>query len=174
MGTDKASLPYRGLTLLEHMRGIAKHTGAEAVLVGGGLRGDFSDPIAGAGPVASLVALARHISEDGPPSRWVAIPVDMPLLNGDLLRRLAAGARATFFAGHPLPLALTLDSPTRDVLRHMGERLRAGESVSVRRVLDLIGADALVADQNEKARLVNANTPQEWEEMIGRSESPNS
>lgn len=166
MGVDKASLPYGAQTLLEHMRAVAGRAGAGPVLVGGGPRSDLTDPVAGAGPVAGLWALARTVPDTDPPSRWVVIPVDMPLLEGDLLRRLAtAGPRPAFYAGHPLPLALTMDRATRGTLERIGERLSAGESLSVRQVLALIAARALAPQATERAQLVNANTPHEWERL---------
>lgn len=169
MGADKASLPYGTQTLLSHMRSIAEEAGAGKVLVGGGPHGDLPDPMPGAGPVAGLLALARFMSQTDSPVRWVAIPVDMPLLDGSLLRRLAAaGPEAAFFAGHPLPLALTMDNATRGVLEHVGKRLAAGESVSVRRVLEVLVANELIAAQSDRARLVNTNTPEEWAQMIRR------
>ncbi len=169
MGTDKASLPYGARPLLAHMRGIAGHSGARTVLVGGGPHGDLPDPVAEAGPVASLWALARTTPKVATDSRWVVIPVDMPLLEGPLLRRLAAaGPRPAFFAGHPLPLALTMDNATRDVLERMGERLSAGKSISVHHVLELLEADTLSPDAAERAQLVNANTREEWDQLTGR------
>jgi molybdopterin-guanine dinucleotide biosynthesis protein A len=169
MGTDKASLPYGAQTLLEHMRAIAGRAGARTILVGGGPYGDLPDPVAEAGPAASLWALARTTSKVATNSRWVVIPVDMPLLERPLLRRLvAAGPRAAFFAGHPLPLALTMDNATRDVLERMGERLSAGKSISVHHVLELLGADTLSPDATERAQLVNANTREEWNQLMER------
>jgi molybdopterin-guanine dinucleotide biosynthesis protein A len=152
------------------MRGIAEHSGAHTVLVGAD--GGLPDPVTGAGPVASLWALARTTANANSGSRWVVIPVDMPLLEGSLLRRLAAaGPKAAFFAGHPLPLALTMDSPTRGVLERMGERLSAGESISVRTVLEVLAAGALAPDATERAQLVNANTPEEWARLAPKGES---
>ena len=136
---------------------------------GGGPHGDLPDPVAEAGPVASLWALARTTPKVATDSRWVVIPVDMPLLEGPLLRRLAAaGPRPAFFAGHPLPLALTMDNATRDVLERMGERLSAGKSISVHHVLELLEADTLSPDAAERAQLVNANTREEWDQLTGR------
>jgi molybdenum cofactor guanylyltransferase len=162
MGTDKASLPYRGQTLLDHMRGLARQVGAVTILVGGSSRADLKDHIAGAGPVASLCALVDAAKG---PERWLVLPVDMPLLGPDLLRRLVAGAAAVYFAGHPLPLALTMDSRARSVLERAKNRLLDGQSVAVHEVLAQLEADALPPSAGERKQLVNANTPEEWEEL---------
>jgi molybdopterin-guanine dinucleotide biosynthesis protein A len=148
------------------MRDLAARSGATPVLVGGP-GGELADPVPGAGPVASLWALARAAPGDSPSARWVVIPVDMPVLAPSLLRRLAAaGPRAVFFSGHPLPLALTMDRVTRDTLERRGERLAAGESVSVHSILDALNAERLDPDAAERDQLVNANTPEEWERLV--------
>lgn len=170
MGTDKASLPYRGVTLLSHMKGLAARAGASLILVGGGPLGDLKDPVAGAGPAASLCALADSALAEQGPSRWVVLPVDMPLLEPSLVRRLAAAPGATAaFAGHPLPLALSLNATTRAVFAGVKARLIAHESVAVWQVLDLLDGQDLTADADEVAQLVNANTPDEWSRLNDRS-----
>ena len=163
MGTDKASLAYRGTTLLEHMKNIARSLGSGRVIVGGGTHGDLPDPIVGAGPAANLAALAEI---QGGPARWLVIPVDMPLLTPPLLQRLvAAGPDGAFFADHPLPLALTIDSRTRGVLQGVRADLAKGQSISVRHILAQIGARALTPNPGELDQLVNANTPTEWDQI---------
>ena len=163
MGADKAGLPYRGSTLLEHMKNIAQGLGPARVLVGGGPQGDLPDPVAGRGPAASLVALAGGTAG---PVRWLIIPVDMPLLTPPLLQRLlAAGPEGAFFAAHPLPFALSMDSAARAVLQRVGDGLAQGQSISVRLILAQIGARALTPSPGELGQLVNANTPDEWDEI---------
>ncbi len=169
MGADKASLPYRGVTLLSHMRDLAARAGAASVLVGGGPRGDLEDPVAGAGPAASLCALAEYARLKTVPLRWAVLPVDMPLLAPAVIRRLAAApGRAAAFAGHPLPLAFTLDAAARAVLERVKARLVARESIAVWRVLNLLEGQDLTADADEAAQLINANTPDEWRRLKDR------
>lgn len=164
MGVDKASLAYRGQTLLQHMEGLARSLGTGPVLVGGGPRGDLADPVRAAGPVASLCALAEAVT--AAPLRWLVVPVDMPLLTPALLLRLAlADPKCAFFDGHPLPLVLTLDSPTRAVLERARAALAKGESVSVRHILAQAGAMSLTPRAPEQEHLVNANTPEEWDKI---------
>lgn len=163
MGADKAGLPYRGGSLLEHMKNIARGLEPARLLVGGGPQGDLADPVAGAGPAASLVALARGPAD---PVRWLIIPVDMPLLTPPLLQRLvAAGPEGAFFVAHPLPFALSMDSATRAVIQRVGDGLEQGQSISVRHVLAQIGARALAPSPDEQRQLVNANTPDAWDEI---------
>lgn len=165
MGRDKTSLPYRGMTLLQHMREILTRSGAAPVLVGGGREADVEDVVGNAGPVGSLCALARYSGAVN--RRWLAVPVDMPLLAPQLLLRLTAAGRAAFFEGYPLPVAFSLDTAARAVLARAEERLRAGQSVAVRDVLGELGAVALPAGPTDHAQLVNTNTPEEWARLTG-------
>lgn len=165
MGTDKANLPYRGKTLLTHMRDIALHAGASAIITGGGAHGEIQDPVPDAGPVGGLCALAAHAALAGP-ARWLVIPVDMPLLTPALLTRLAGvPSAATAYAQHPLPLAVTFDARSISVFTGVRARLSAGESVPVRQVLRLLEATELQPSAAEKDQLVNANTPQDWRHL---------
>ncbi len=168
MGTDKASLPYRGATLIMHMRDLAACAGAAQVLVSGPT-GDLADTVPGAGPVSGLCALARQAVSRTSPERWLIIPVDMPRLEPRLLRRLVwAESRAAYFSGQPLPLALALDETTRAALARAEARLKAGESIAVHQVLGLLDAKPLDVDPSELEQLVNANTPEEWAQIATR------
>jgi molybdenum cofactor guanylyltransferase len=172
MGTDKASLSYRGRTLVQHMRALAARSGAAPVLVSGGREADLQDAVAFTGPAAGLCALARHVASAGGPGRWLVLPVDMPLLGPELLRRLVvAQARAAVYAGRPLPFALTVDAGAGAVLERVQARLAAGESISLRQVLDLLGAAALAVHPGELDQLAGANTPAEWERLTASAGS---
>lgn len=173
MGRDKASLAYRSVPLLTHMKRLAGAAGAAPVLVSGGPAGDLPDPLPGAGPAAGLCALADHARgrpqavPHGWPYAWIVLPVDMPLLGPSLLRRLAATpGRAAHFAGQPLPLMLRLEAETFRVADAAKARLLAGESVALHRMLADLGAAALAASAAEQAELVNANTPDAWQNIL--------
>jgi len=94
MGLDKALLPYRGGTLLEHAMGIVREATADVVILSGPRRRylDFGapvieDPICGAGPLAGLyAALTSAAAADVDRILWLA--VDLPLVPPHLLPRL--------------------------------------------------------------------------------------
>ncbi|MGE4064449.1 MAG: molybdenum cofactor guanylyltransferase [Rhodospirillaceae bacterium] len=164
MGTDKASLPYRGVTLLQHMRALQATAGAEPILIAGGPDATLPDPVPFAGPVSGLCALTRFFVDSV--RRWIVVPVDMPLLRPKLLQRLAAAqCGAVSFKDHPLPLALTMDNSAQAILQRAEEKLRAGESVAIHQVLVELEAQFLCPDPEESAQLVNANTPEDWARM---------
>ena len=58
-----------------------------------------------------------------------------------------------------------MDSRTRGVLQGAREGLAQGQSVSVRHILAQIVATVLTPTQGEMEQLVNANTPDEWDQI---------
>lgn len=94
MGRDKALLPYRGATLLEHAAGIVRAVAPDVRILSGARRRyeDFGvpvieDPICGAGPLAGLyAALTSAAADDIDRILWLA--VDLPFVPSGLLQRL--------------------------------------------------------------------------------------
>lgn len=170
MGRDKASLPYRGQTLLSHMRALGAAAGAAPILIGGGASADLPDPVAGAGPVGSLCALAQYVSETSCPLRWAIVPVDMPLVTPRLLGLLAqAPGDAAAFADHPLPVGLTFTKSTLAVFASIRPHLSQERSLAVREVLQRLNARTLNVDPDTLSQLRNVNTPEEWSRLNDRS-----
>lgn len=113
MGTDKASLHWRGVPLWRHQLCLAAAIGADEILISGRPDGPYreaavvvTDELADAGPLAGLASLLAAMQ-----SEWlVAVAVDMPFLDGATLRELLA-ARAgrtgvvPHVNGHAEPLA---------------------------------------------------------------------
>lgn len=166
MGQDKAALSYQGIPLLDHMRDLARKAGANPVLVGGGTSADVPDPFPGAGPANALCALA-HIAQGGQPLVWIVMPVDMPLLGPALLQRLTRTAgHAAHFMDQPLPFVLRLDTHVRTYAGDVARRLAAGDSISLYHVLEDLQATVLTPSEAERAQLVNANTPSDWQTML--------
>lgn len=162
MGTDKASLGWGAGTLLDHMTGLLRRTGADPVLTGGGTSG-LADIVPGAGPVSSLCALANHVRGGGVPVNWVIVPIDMPLLTPDLLTLLMTRPGAAIgFRGQPLPLALRFDAHSMNICDALAERLATGQSVAIRALLDRLGVVELDIPAGQAACLQGANTPEEW------------
>ena len=81
MGRDKASLIWRGHSLLDHARRLAQAAGADPVLISGRKDG-LADPLPDLGPAGGVLALVRHwqAAVDCLPARWLLLPVDMPAL----------------------------------------------------------------------------------------------
>lgn len=164
MGTDKASLTWRGQPLLQHMRGLLAQAGAARVWISGPQPGPdgLPDRETGLGPLGGLLTLAQT-QADGV---YLLVPVDMPLLSAALLRRLAAAVTndhavpSAIWAGYPLPLCLRLDAAARAAITELaGQSSRAR---SLRALHALLGGSALPLDEGDAAGLINCNTPEQW------------
>lgn len=168
MGADKASLPWRGQSLLEHARGVLEQAGATQVLLSGPYAGPHAMPDheSGLGPLGGVLTLAQT-QADG---IYLLVPVDMPLLTASLLRRLAAavaadhGAPCAIWAKHALPLCLRLDAAARSAMADLARQRQRARSL--RALHDRLGGIELVLAKGDAPCLVNCNTPEEWRGVV--------
>lgn len=173
MGCDKAQLSYHGRPLIEHMQRRLDAMGPARLVIGGRSPG-LRDLVPDGGPVASVCALAQNLALSGGPERWLIVPVDMPLLSQDLLFRLLNDpAPAAYFVAHPLPAALRFDNDVKAFLKVAARDLKAGRGVPVKRLLAAVKASALMPSADEVGKLLNINTPEEWEVLLSRENSLN-
>ncbi len=161
MGRDKALLTIDGETLLARSARVLRDAGAERVVVSGPRPGGIPDRYPRSGPLGGLASAAPSLAD----GRWLIVPVDMPRLHPGLLRSLlVGGARATRFAGHPLPMMLCLDDAVRAMLdtlmRQDDPRRRSPSALQA-----ALGAHELPLDGLDTDALVNCNTPDEWNEV---------
>lgn len=163
MGRDKALLAWQGRPLLAHMRDLLRAAGAEPVRISGDYPrfGGLPDRGPRCGPLGGLDTAVASLA-DGP--AWV-VPVDMPRLDVELLHRLrdAPPAPCVIFTGQPLPMRLNIDGACRKLLAHMvGD---ADGPRSLQALQHRLGTEVLPIDARTAARLVNCNTPEDWEEV---------
>jgi molybdopterin-guanine dinucleotide biosynthesis protein A len=165
MGSDKAALPWRGQSLLQHMQQLLQHAGARRVMLSGPYQGPLGLPDLqpGLGPLGSVMTLA-YSQPDG---IYLLVPVDMPRLSAALLRRLVAetarGAHAVMVAGYALPLCLRLDADARASIGRIGaqsSRLR-----SLRALHAALEGLEMALTAGDESCLVNCNTPEEWQRV---------
>ena len=168
MGRDKAALPWQGRTLLEHMSQLLVAAGAARVWRSGPYAGadGLADIEPELGPVGGLLSLAQT----APDGLYLAVPVDMPLLDGTLLHRLLealAEADRTVgsvcFDSHVLPLALRLEDVSRSAIREVAARPASGRSL--RALQQALSGIALALPDGCESALSNCNTPEQWCEL---------
>lgn len=159
MGRDKALLPWGAATLLDHMLAILRDAGATRCLVSGARDGydAIADRYPDLGPVGGIASAAAALG----PGRLLVVPVDMPLLDASMLKPLATseGACAHWDASR-LPMALTLSPSSRAVIEYVAAL--PGRSRSLHAIQAALDTRVLVTVQAHRARLSNANTPEEW------------
>ncbi|WP_448096354.1 molybdenum cofactor guanylyltransferase [Luteibacter yeojuensis] len=161
MGEDKALMRLDGHTLLERGLSVLRAAGAERVAISGTRAGGIPDRWPEAGPVGGIASAAAGL----PDGEWLVIPVDMPRLHEDVLRPLLAASSPTVVSwqGHPLPMRLTMNAATREVLADV--MMLAGRERSVFTLQERLGTTRLPLDGIDTRYLLNCNTPQEWREV---------
>jgi molybdopterin-guanine dinucleotide biosynthesis protein A len=160
MGEDKAMLRIDGRSLLERTLAALRAAGAERVAISGSRAGGIPDRWPGAGPVGGIASAIEGL----PDGEWLVVPVDMPWLGNEVLAPLLASRTnaATHWQDHPLPMRLTMNPSTRDVLADFMTRTGPGCSVSA--LQQRLGATTLPVDGLDTRWLLNCNTPDEWRE----------
>ncbi|MBL4836868.1 MAG: NTP transferase domain-containing protein [Kordiimonadaceae bacterium] len=102
MGTDKALLTHKGLTLLQHARALL-HTLdiSETIILGRPNEPDGrKDYAPGEGPAANIAAF---INTQKSPFKLVVLPVDMPLIETEQIAHLMSLKQGGFFEDLYLP-----------------------------------------------------------------------
>jgi molybdopterin-guanine dinucleotide biosynthesis protein A len=172
MGQDKALLPYRGTTLVQHVAKIVSQATGSVALIGDPARlghlglAVFPDELPSCGP-ASGIYTALRISE----TDWnLVVACDMPAVSveilTELLRRAETSERscvtATGLYGEPEPLCAVYHRRCREAL---GRSIR-DKRLRMRDFVKEIGAVWVKVDT---AALANVNTPPEWAEFEAKT-----
>lgn len=165
MGHDKAMLDWQGRPLLEHQMATLRAAGVDRVLVSGErpIYGGIVDTRNSAGPVAGLASVAATF---GGEAVLLVIPVDMPCLQSDLLRRLRTAdpdAICLRLAGHILPLCLRIDTDSREVMVAIGAAENPQQR-SLRALSTALDFREIPLTDAETHQLIDCNTPAIWKE----------
>ncbi|NKJ22397.1 molybdenum cofactor guanylyltransferase [Dyella sp. SG609] len=168
MGRDKALLSWRGRPLIEHQLEVLREAGVDEARVSG-MRPDYqgvADATPQAGPLGGLAGIAQAVIGD---ADLLVIPVDMPLLQANLLQRLRSEqpqASSVSFAGHVLPLRLRLNTRSREALAELMSRGDPRRR-SLRALQSALGHVELALGAGEAAQLADCNTETQWNEVAG-------
>lgn len=175
MRTDKSQLRLGGRRLIDRQAAVL----AEALgclpadlLVSGQLEGYrcVPDLQPGIGPLGGLQSVISGL-QDG---RFaIFLPVDQPEMSSATLGRLTSAARdddqALAFEGHEMPLVLQATPGSRRVLGALCDVGCPARQRSVRELLARIGARRVARGPVSEREFFNANTPEEWQQVEGRS-----
>jgi molybdopterin-guanine dinucleotide biosynthesis protein A len=183
MGCDKASLPWRGSTLLLHAKSQLIAAGASVVYLSGSFREDWEgallpDMYPSGGPAAALASILLGIHDtfvkSSPSPVLLVVPVDMPLLTGDTLQEIiqALGdADCAHYENAPLPLAIRLNKNVQQYASRLVSEEEGAVSFSMKRLLEPLQSHILAVGDQAKIALRNINTPEEWEKLNHESAS---
>ena len=168
MGEDKSSLRLGGRTLLQHMGDLCQGTGLDKIYIS---RPDIiADDIPGYGPLSGVHAVLRHAM--GHHTHLVFVPVDMPCLTADVIRRLASAPSdkaLVHYDSHTLPFRLTVETQWLELADRL---LRGGNNVSLKHFQAQIeNRLALGISDLDKQAFHNINTPEEWQSFTEKEAS---
>jgi molybdopterin-guanine dinucleotide biosynthesis protein A len=149
MGRDKGSLLLDGRSLLERAVELLREVGCDEVIVSG--PGGVVDEVAGLGPLGGIASAHRKMAGHS----FLVMPVDMPAMTASLLRRLVEAGAPSAFEEYELPAFLPGDERLTGAL--------ASSDLSVRGLLERLGARRLSIASGEEDCFANLNTPGEWE-----------
>jgi molybdopterin-guanine dinucleotide biosynthesis protein A len=165
MGRDKALLPYRGTTLLEHIASIVRQAAGTATIIGDPDRyRDVGfpvcpDQIPHCGPLGGIYTALSVTASD-----WnLVVACDMPMLSAPVLRRLiehsvqSPGVCIVGVGpgGEPHPLCAVYH---RRCLPQLKQAIR-DKRFRMRELLAELNAGQVALDATV---LANVNTPGEW------------
>jgi len=170
MGQDKALLELHGTTLLDAAISLLQRSGAEQVLVSGrqGHPLGVPDLLPHCGPPGALMSLlhwleAQQLLDDGP---MLLIPVDMPLLQPELLQLLWSAAvpgGSCRYDGEIFPCIVPASAKLLAHLRQLfAEAARAGGQRSMKAVFGFLDSRQLMIEPRFQHCFVNVNTPADW------------
>ncbi len=167
MGKDKGMLTINGQTLIQRAVDLLSEFGTNQVLISRNNEPDtLQDIYPHQGPLSGIHAALCQTTLD-----LLVIPVDMPLLNKDLLQSLMSNGMqrneekiAASFVHFPIPVFIP---NSKQALGYLEQVLSSDEDRSVKRFLRHIGYKDITASHPEL--LVNVNTPEEWQALLSKS-----
>lgn len=164
MGRDKALLEYGASTLLQHQVDTLAQVCGRVVVSGDYPNYDcVRDVRPDRGPLGGIDAAARQFGS----SALLFLPVDMPAMTPDALRKLLAHGSSCHFDGQPLPCSFPDALAVVEAIGKMWD-----SSTAMNSVLDLHRALASrPIDVIGLTELENINTPAHWNRFNSPIES---
>jgi len=165
MGQDKATLSINNQTMLERNTALLESIGVDKVIVSRNEDGYVCDIHPNSGPMSGIHSALNSTKCVTKDNALIIIPIDMPLLDRELLIELVNCGKALYcalnFCDHQLPLFLpnTLDN------RDYAERVVKSESDrSIRRFLNIVNSARIKTKAINK--LMNTNNIEQWHHAI--------
>lgn len=186
MKTDKRFLKIQGELFIdraERLAGEALRPFGGEVLLCGEIPGRKSLPDAtcGLGPLSGLLSALNVLTsgEVQQPTWLLVLPVDMPLLNSELLCELTSriqqadtyGSDAVAFCDFEMPIVVRADLSVKKTVEELCKKKTHSER-SIRAFLKLIKVTTIKLDPKYQKIMVNTNLPSDWmhvcEEVSGK------
>lgn len=176
MKTDKRFLKIQGELLVDRAVRLAKETlqpfGGEVLLCGDvPERKSLPDAASGLGPLSGLLsALNKLTNSEGLMPTWLLIlPVDMPLLNSELLGELTSKIQQTdgldsdaiAFDDFEMPFVVRVNPFVKKAVEELCQK-KAPSNRSIRALLRQLRVKSIPLASKFQGAMMNANLPSDW------------
>lgn len=177
MGTDKALLKIRGITLLESSAKRLQNAGCHSIFLSGHARYIWRGPIIPDltphhGPVLGIISAILSLAPQYTNGACIVFtPIDMPCLESNLLTQAIQysnlnGCRITH---SPLPLVLKINMAIRDRCEAVLSDLRADCSYSLEKFIAPLDLHTINLLPEQDKQMHNINTYSDWLEWTQSS-----
>jgi len=156
MGQNKALLDYGGIPLLEHMIHLVKKAGIKRVLISGLVQGYecIPDDTPFEGPAKAILTVLHTVKDSG---GFLFVPIDMPLLEPEILKFLMIQKGGGYYRGWPLPV-------------YLAPPYQKSNESSVRGLLEDFHINPMDLPNLYLPTMANINTPPEWKKVMNKRE----
>ena len=158
MGIDKSLLGINGQTLLERATKLLVNSGIKHTVVSG--QNGIQDKYPNKGPIGGILSCLIALKEY---SQGIIVPVDMPLLNCEIIQELKGhnDKDLCYFENHNLPFIVK----NNQMIRAKLENQIKADSLSLYGFFEKIDAKTLKS-KHKKDCFLNANSPSQWQSTI--------
>jgi molybdopterin-guanine dinucleotide biosynthesis protein A len=158
MGTDKSRLKINGRTLLEHIQKLLQK--CEIKTIGISNNTHIQDSYENKGPLAGILSGLNYFSNF---QSVLIIPVDMPLLNSEILLNLTSEIpqSITHYTEYNLPLFIKNSKEMRELI----EKQIINNKLSIYQLLKQVNAKE-IKNTFSNEYFINTNTPEQWKKTI--------
>ncbi len=170
MKQDKALLPIGGVSLLRiQFKKLEALLGKGHVLVSGD-RPEYPhirDIEAGLGPLEGLRSVLHHLLKNNRNHSLLVVPVDMPLLTEDILKKLfqiKCDCPITKFSGQQLPFIINNLSTVFKSIEDIKASKETGRRNSFKNLFNELAVNEI--EPELKSFFANLNTPEDWNAAI--------
>jgi len=164
MGQNKAQLQRKSTSMLEFSKQKLIDSGIKNIVVSGD-NYDVPDIVKKSGPVGGILSVLSKFPQA---KSLLILPVDLPLMSAkalaDLRLKGELSQKATYFAGHNIPLYLPNSSYLELFLAQAFQAtpLTENKGPSIRALLKQIPHQEI---QSKDANILfNTNTPEQWQQ----------
>ncbi|WP_299003278.1 molybdenum cofactor guanylyltransferase [uncultured Shewanella sp.] len=182
MGTDKAKLQINGVSMLQRNQLLLSECGIQNIVVCRNQTGFLADIHVNCGPMGAIHSALNYAQKKPYIKGLMFIPIDMPLLNKDMINQLIDKellennpknmlnvctteakvlTQARHFQNTPLPLFL----PYHSSFLPLSEAVATSQKDrSIKAFLSLIDSESIMSLEPEK--LMNTNDKAQWQHAI--------